>query len=292
MKEPAFIYKDELRNNPEELYKTYTFFLGCLDIDSDDSLVLAQPTNIGSLMVELASQNEVKTNEDFKKILELATKDEAYLASKTKIVGYLKVIQLEVTPQLFEEENEMFEEALIFQKIDKERLADFVEKENLWNENLQDVFFAYAEKAERTSYFIDSFAISTDSSFSFTEIKKKGKQEKTYSLLYFTGYGAVNGRKMEEVLLEMPEVAKLYSSLHCYALFVDDRTPFDESTGDVKGEFKTKGQYWIAIEKQNFDSDRQPFFVLLNPKGKVVAAQEYTLEKAVFMEFLNQATPK
>ncbi len=107
-------------------------------------------------------------------------------------------------------------------------------------------------------------------------------------LLFFTGYGVVNSRKMEENLIfSNDEVFSLMKNKFVNIwLYVDDRKNLSTKT---ERESKTYGEKWLKLEKEKFGRDSQPLFVILTKHGKVIAGPlEYTLDDKKFITFLKQ----
>lgn len=83
---------------------------------------------------------------------------------------------------------------------------------------------------------------------------KKAQTEKKPILLYFTGYAVVNARKIEsDLLIKNQTVFRLMRDKYINVwLHVDDRKI---------------GKMWLNYQKENFNTDLQPYFVILNSEG-------------------------
>ena len=97
-------------------------------------------------------------------------------------------------------------------------------------------------------------------------------------ILDFTGYGCVNCRKMEAFVLDDDSVKARLKNYVFIELFVDDRLDAD-SDGESEGTENSR------IQREQFGSNAQPFFVQLDAQGnQVTAPMAFTTDP---MEFIN-----
>ena len=97
-------------------------------------------------------------------------------------------------------------------------------------------------------------------------------------ILDFTGYGCVNCRKMEAFVLDNDSVKARLQNYVFIELFVDDRLDTD-SDGESEGTENSR------LQREQFGSNAQPFFVQLDAKGNQVAEpMAFTTDP---MEFIN-----
>ena len=97
-------------------------------------------------------------------------------------------------------------------------------------------------------------------------------------LLDFTGYGCVNCRKMEAFVLDNDSVKERLKNYVFIELFVDDRL-------DVDSDGESEGTENSRIQREQFGSNAQPFFVQLNEWGfQVGDPMAFTTDP---MEFIN-----
>ena len=91
-------------------------------------------------------------------------------------------------------------------------------------------------------------------------------------IIDFTGYGCVNCRKMEAYVLDDDSVKARLQNYVFIELFVDDKR---DGIGDRNS----------AIQREQFGSNAQPFYVQLDPQGNQVAdPMAFTTDP---MEFIN-----
>lgn len=102
-------------------------------------------------------------------------------------------------------------------------------------------------------------------------------------LLDFSGYGCVNCRKMEAYVLDDDSVKARLNNYVVITLFVDDKQPRevkpatsafgfaanDAQPADVRKE--SIGDYNSRIQREQYGSNAQPFFIQLSPQGTPVS---------------------
>ena len=114
-------------------------------------------------------------------------------------------------------------------------------------------------------------------------------------LIDFTGYGCENCRKMEEYVWSEPDVWEILNNKVIIAsLYVDDSETLPESEQQTavlkdgrKRKINTIGNKWSVFQRENFNSNSQPFYVLVTPDSRVLnnPAAGY-MKKEEFIKFL------
>ena len=101
-------------------------------------------------------------------------------------------------------------------------------------------------------------------------------------LIDFTGYGCVNCRKMEASVWTDPQVSETIREKYLLvSLFVDDKTllsktvTLNENGTNVK--IRTVGDKWSLLQRYKFGANAQPFYVIIDSKGKLLAGP-YTFD--------------
>ena len=93
-------------------------------------------------------------------------------------------------------------------------------------------------------------------------------------IIDFTGYGCVNCRKMEAYVLDDDSVKTRLQNYVFIELFVDDKR---DGIGDRNS----------AIQREQFGSNAQPFYVQLDPQGNQVAdPMAFTTDPIEFINWL------
>jgi cytochrome c biogenesis protein CcdA/thioredoxin-related protein len=117
-------------------------------------------------------------------------------------------------------------------------------------------------------------------------------------MLDFTGHACVNCRKMEEQVWSDDNVKRILSEdVVLVSLYVDERTKLPESEqyettlAGKRKKVKTIGDKWMVLQANEFGTNSQPFYVLLDYNEKVLIEpanyQDYGTAK-LFTEWLNK----
>jgi thioredoxin-related protein len=118
-------------------------------------------------------------------------------------------------------------------------------------------------------------AINTQNTIDFPElvsvedILSKAKKENKNCLIYFSAYSSVNARKLEDQLLNKPEIKQfIRENFVCTVAYVDDNQK-------ERGQTETKGERYASIQKEYFNSIGQPFIYVLSPDKEIVLIWSY-----------------
>ena len=112
-------------------------------------------------------------------------------------------------------------------------------------------------------------------------------------ILDFTGWSCVNCRKMEDNVWSDKTVLELLNNGYVLiSLYVDDKTPLpaseqyiSETTGK---KIKTIGNKWSDFQTTHFKTNSQPYYVLTDHNGKLLAAPKgYDSSIEDYINFLN-----
>ena len=115
-------------------------------------------------------------------------------------------------------------------------------------------------------------------------------------LLDFTGYACVNCRKMEEHIWPKPAIKSYFENDYVLiSLYVDDKQELPEDQkltvkrlGGGARVLENYGHKWAHFQTQFFQSNSQPYYVLVSPDGKTVlnAPIGYTPDEDEYKAFL------
>jgi thiol:disulfide interchange protein DsbD len=111
-------------------------------------------------------------------------------------------------------------------------------------------------------------------------------------MIDFSGFGCVNCRKMEAAVWTDPRVKQLLENDYVLiTLFVDDKTRLPrtlEVTEHGKTRtLKTVGDKWSYLQRSKFGANAQPFYVLLDNKGKPLGpSYAYNEDISKYIKFL------
>ena len=129
---------------------------------------------------------------------------------------------------------------------------------------------------------------------SYEEGMAAAKAEGKPVLIDFTGFGCVNCRKMEAAVWTDPQVAdKLTKDYVLISLYVDDKQPLAEPIEIVengkKRTLRTIGDKWSYLQRNKFGANAQPFYVIIDSKGKPLAGSySYDEDISKYTEFLDK----
>jgi thiol:disulfide interchange protein len=94
-------------------------------------------------------------------------------------------------------------------------------------------------------------------------------------MIDFTGHACVNCRKMEANVWTDKQVYQLINNQYVLIqLYVDDKTdlaPGEQTVTPEGKKIKTIGNKWSNLEASSFQANSQPFYVLLDNDGKLLA---------------------
>ncbi len=113
-------------------------------------------------------------------------------------------------------------------------------------------------------------------------------------VLDFTGWACVNCRKMEEQVWPDPAVVDLLTNeVVLVSLYVDERKDLpeseqrEESYGGKTFKIKTVGNKWSYMQASQFNTNSQPFYVMLNHDGEPLGeGVGYDPDAGIFVDFL------
>ena len=111
--------------------------------------------------------------------------------------------------------------------------------------------------------------------YDYDQALQVAKTEGKPVLIDFTGWNCVNCRKMESTVWTNQEVLKRLRSQFVMAeLYVDDKTELEKSeqfTSQYSGkQINTLGGKWSDFQASKFNTNSQPFYVIVNSNGDVL----------------------
>lgn len=123
---------------------------------------------------------------------------------------------------------------------------------------------------------------------SLRQLQEKGQSKPT--LLYFTGWADINGRKMEEAFFNDSEIQRLFGEYNCFQGYADDRTAIkpEQQKQFPNIPMKTKGQFINEIEKSLFPKAYQPVILIVDSNFNLIDSYSYNKDKTDFLEFLKR----
>lgn len=130
--------------------------------------------------------------------------------------------------------------------------------------------------------------------FDYDQALACAKEQNKPVFIDFTGHACVNCREMEANVWSDPKVLKILREDYIIAaLYVDDKKKLPEEdwiVSEYDGKTKkTIGAKFADFQVTRFQNNAQPYYVLLNPNGKMLAQPKaYDLNIDNFVKFLNK----
>jgi thiol:disulfide interchange protein DsbD len=130
--------------------------------------------------------------------------------------------------------------------------------------------------------------------FDYEQALACAKEQNKPIFIDFTGHGCVNCREMEANVWADPKVLKMLREDYIVtALYVDDKSRLPEEDwivseydGKVK---KTVGKKYADFQISRFNTNAQPYYVLLDTNGEMLASpRAYDLDIDEFIDFLER----
>ncbi|MDR2120395.1 MAG: thioredoxin family protein [Tannerella sp.] len=132
----------------------------------------------------------------------------------------------------------------------------------------------------------------------YEEGMNHAKKNKKPVLIDFSGFGCVNCRKMEASVWTDPQVKRLLDERYVLiTLMVDDKSklpaPITVAEGGKKRTLKSIGDKWSYLQRAKFGANAQPFYVILNHEGKLLAPPyAYSEDVSKYVLFLSEGLKK
>ena len=110
----------------------------------------------------------------------------------------------------------------------------------------------------------------------------------------FSGHGCVNCRKMEGAVLDEAKVKKMISEdFVTIKLMVDDKTPLQQpmvvQENGKQTTLTTVGDKWSYLQRHKFNSNSQPYYVVLDQQGGLLSGPfAYNEDVDTFIAFLKR----
>lgn len=127
----------------------------------------------------------------------------------------------------------------------------------------------------------------------YEEGMRYAKQQGKPVMLDYTGWSCVNCRKMEDNVWSDPKVLKrLAENYVIISLYVDDKTPLPANEQYVSSsgkKIRTTGNKWSDMQRTLYETNSQPYYVLLDNNGKILAQPRgYTPDIDTYVKFLDE----
>jgi thiol:disulfide interchange protein len=127
----------------------------------------------------------------------------------------------------------------------------------------------------------------------YEEGMRYAKQQGKPVMVDFTGWSCVNCRKMEDNVWSDSKVLKTLSQDYVViSLYVDDKQQLKEGSEYISESGKkivTTGNKWSDMQRTRFKTNSQPYYVLLDNSGKILAnPRGYSPDIETYAKFLEE----
>ena len=114
-------------------------------------------------------------------------------------------------------------------------------------------------------------------------------------MIDFTGWNCVNCRRMEDNVWSQPKVLKqLREEYVVISLYVDDKKELPENEQTVSKftgkKIRTVGNKWSDLEASIYNKNSQPYYVLIDHTGKLLAHPIGFTDADTYADFLEEGT--
>lgn len=263
----------------DSLQIDFDILKSCGKLDFIDSELLTGPI-LGSIMIQHLTNDKVITYNTILESISAFKKTDNYPKLRDAIIASKTLENKIVTIEEFEKDKELLIKADISQS-DLDGLKAFIQVNTSQKMTYKEAFAKYSETKQ-------NFQSLPPSKIEFSKLSdiesamKTGKENGKKVLLYFSSYACANSRRVEEQILTDNQVKSLLvENFNYFIAYVDDRSE-DKATNS------TVGKKIIKLQTENFKTNYQPYFCIIDNDGKVLSEIGYTIDTEEFIEFLNK----
>ncbi|SNQ42515.1 conserved exported hypothetical protein [Cellulophaga lytica] len=297
MKEINLIPNDT--DNLKNFIKDFSLLKKC-GLDDGDIEIFSNGPVLGTILVELASNKETNSKLTYQKLYDKIIefkKTEEYELTKTTILASNKLSNSPANIDNWQEDKILLQKLQVSSDFINEfhnYLKEHSDPEKTYKQVLTD--FQETKKHKKTETkstgkeYIEIFK--NAGNVDYIDLLNKSIELKKPLLLYFTGYGCVNARKIEHYILSDSTITeKLKNEFYFVNLYVDDRTALPENENiesKANGKLlKYVGQKHSELQMNKFNNNQQPYFVILDKMGNKIKDIGYITDIKLFENFLN-----
>lgn len=276
---PYFIIHNiiNLKESNDSVFMDFKILKSCGNLDSIDSELLTGPI-LGTMVIQLATDGKkatyraiINSINELKKTAEYTKFRDVTIISKTL---ENKIVNINV----IEQDRELLAK-IGMSESDLDSFKIFIKNSIDENMTYKEAFTKYRSNTA-TPYVTKKIEYNK-----LKDIKtaiKEGKENDERVLIYFSGHACVNSRKMEDRILTDDQVENLLAEKFIFFVgYVDDKTMDKTSNSTI-------GQNIIKIQSDNFKTNSQPYFCVIDDNGKILSQIGYTNKVEDFIVFLNK----
>jgi thiol:disulfide interchange protein len=131
-----------------------------------------------------------------------------------------------------------------------------------------------------------------DDWYDYDQAIEVSKQLHKPVLIDFTGWNCVNCREMEQNVFPDPQVFKrLQNDFVMLQLVIDDKTELPAAehftSATTSKKITTIGSKWLDMEISKYNSNAQPYYVIINEKGETLVPPQGASSISDFVKYLD-----
>jgi thioredoxin-related protein len=277
-KTPYFV-RHSVSEPSDSLQMDFDILKSCGKLDSIDSELLTGPM-LGSIMIQHATNDKVITYNTILKSIGAFKKTDNYPKFRDAIIASKTLENKIVTTEEFEKDRELLVKAGLSQS-ELDGFKTYLQSNSSQKMTYKEAFAKYSS-SKQNSQPPPPEKIEFGKLVDIENAIKTGKENGKKVLLYFSCYACVNARKVEDRILTDNQVKSLLAEKFNYFIaYTDDRSE-DKATNS------TVGKKFIKLQADNFKTNYQPYFCIIDSEGKVLSEIGYTNKTEEFIEFLNK----
>lgn len=289
------LHDDDFEKMENELIVNYSKLVDC-GLNQEDITFLSQPPLLAALVISWINENPETVT--YQKLLDEVLKMKA-TPDYNEMVKMFSDLQT-LRSKKIDINNWETDSKLILSLMKDERVVNSI-YQLIANNLIQ--YATYGEmiddfNKEADSFLSDNAPIEGAPDFykdseiiSYHEILQKAKASGKPLLIYFTSYADVNSRKMEDSFLYDDDIQDyIETNYYSISLYVDSKKEVPEEyiklNSKTGKKMKTYGSFYIQMQEDQFNENRQPLFIIMDDEGNVLKKQGFTLKKKEFIKFI------
>lgn len=280
--------------NIEKFRESLSILKNC-GLDDGDILAVTNEPILAAYLLQLISEKEtVKYQDLYDLALQLQQLEDYELFKHTLLVSD----ELSKRPADINnwKEDRVLLEQLVFNDNEIEEFHNYLKEHSDPTQTYGVFFIDYRESQLPTestpeSAEPDDWIFQNAGNVYYEDLLNSAIEEGKPLLIYFTGYADVNSRKMEDFVFDTSIKEILKNDFYLVSLYTDDRKSLpknEQTTSKTDGRLiKTVGGKHADLQQNKFNTNYQPYFVIIDKEGNIIKEQGYTMDSEIFKDFLN-----
>jgi thioredoxin-related protein len=277
-KTPYFISHSVTEPN-DSLQIDFDILRNCGKLDSIDSKLFTGQM-LGLIMIQYPTKDKVITYNTLLKSINAFKKTEHYPKFREAIIASNTLENKIVTTEDFEKDKELIVKAGMPQS-ELDDFKTFIMSIKSQKMTYKEAFALYSSK-KKNSLPSPTEKIEFNKLVDIESAQKTSKENGKKVLLFFSCYNCINARKMEDRILTDNQIKSLLAENFNYFIAYTDDQSEDRTTNS------TVGKKFLNLQANNFKTNYQPYFCIIDEEGKILSEIGYTNKTEEFIEFLNK----